>query len=223
MRKDVIREIEKDIGRYSPCPQKVRLVAVSKYVGPEIMAEAVEDGIRIFGENRAQSFRDKKAWFDEKKIGGVSWHFIGNLQKNKVKYIIEDVQLIHSVNSLGLAAEIDRQAGAKGRKVDVLLEVNVSGEESKEGYSIKNLENELERLTKLQNIHIIGLMTMAPLTENETEIRNCFGGLRKLTAELNKSVFHGQLTELSMGMTNDYKIALSEGATLLRIGSKLFL
>ncbi|MDR1832440.1 MAG: YggS family pyridoxal phosphate-dependent enzyme [Fusobacteriaceae bacterium] len=223
MRKDSIREIAEDIAKYSPKPREVRLVAVSKYVGPETMAEAVAEGITIFGENRAQSFRDKKAWFDEKGIKDVSWHFIGNLQKNKVRYIVADAALIHSVNRLDIAAEIDRQAAGIGRVVDVLLEVNVSGEQSKEGYSPEILKKELDRLTKLKNIHIIGLMTMAPLTEHEATIRKCFGGLRELEAELNESTFHGQLRELSMGMTNDYKIALSEGATLIRIGSKLFL
>jgi pyridoxal phosphate enzyme (YggS family) len=222
MIQSILDEIENDIKKHSPYPEKVRLVVVSKYVDSEIMIDAFNDGVKIFGENKAQMLKNKKESFDLKGITDVAWHFIGNLQSNKVKYIIDYVDLIHSVNKLSLAEEIDRQAGLKERIIDILLEVNTSGEESKEGYILENLKNDIEKLTKLKNINIIGLMTMAPLTENENIIRDTFRNLKNLQDTLNIDIFNNQLKELSMGMTNDYKIALEEGATLIRIGSKIF-
>ncbi|MDR3259911.1 MAG: YggS family pyridoxal phosphate-dependent enzyme [Fusobacteriaceae bacterium] len=222
MIQSILAEIENDIRKYSPYPEKVRLVVVSKYVDSKIMIDAFNSGVKIFGENKAQILKNKKESFDLKDIKNVSWHFIGNLQSNKVKYIIDYVDLIHSVNKLSLAEEINRQAGIKGRTINILLEVNISGEESKEGYILENLKNDIEDLQKLKNINIIGLMTMAPLTDNENIIRDTFRNLKNLQDTLNKDMFNKQLKELSMGMTNDYKIALEEGATLIRIGSKIF-
>lgn len=218
-----IREIKNDIEKYSKEPEKVKLVAVTKYTGLEEMEKAFKAGNPIFGENRVQVIRDKKEHFDTTDIkDDIKWHFIGNLQKNKVKYIIDYIDMVHSVNKLSLAKELDKRAGGIGRKVDVLLEVNVSGEESKEGYIVDNLYKEIEELIKLDNIRIKGLMTMAPYSEDSEMIRGLFKKLKKLKDELNESHFEGQMTELSMGMTNDYKIALEEGATIIRIGSKIF-
>ncbi len=226
-KKDVIRqnieEIREDIAKYSPHPEKVKLVAVTKYVGTEEMEGAFEAGVPIFGENRVQVIREKKEHFDATAIGEeIQWHFIGNLQKNKVKYIIDYIDLVHSVNKLSLAKELDKRAAQLGRTIEVLLEVNVSGEESKEGYTVESLYKEIEELVKLKNIRYRGLMTMAPYSEDEEMIRGVFRGLSELKDELNTRYFKGQMTELSMGMTNDYRIALEEGSTIIRIGSKIF-
>lgn len=226
-KKDVIRqnieEIREDIAKYSSHPEKVKLVAVTKYVGTEEMEGAFEAGNPIFGENRVQVIREKKEHFDTTAIGeDIQWHFIGNLQKNKVKYIIDYIDLVHSVNKLSLAKELDKRAAQIGRTIEVLLEVNVSGEESKEGYTVESLYKEIEELVKLKNIRYRGLMTMAPYSEDEEMIRGVFRGLRELKEELNTRYFEGQMTELSMGMTNDYRIALEEGSTIIRIGSKIF-
>ncbi|MGF6907710.1 YggS family pyridoxal phosphate-dependent enzyme [Fusobacterium sp. PH5-44] len=220
--KNALDEIKSDIQNLSPYPEKVKLVVVSKYSSTEEVMEAYNLGVRIFGENKVQSLMEKKEYFQEKKIYDISWDFIGNLQSNKVKYIYDFVRMIHSVNKLSLAEEINKRATALSRRVDVLLEINVLGEESKEGYLLENLKKDLEKLTKLENINIIGLMTMAPFTENEKILRQVFAGLRKIKEIFNREIFNNKLVELSMGMTNDYKIALEEGATIIRIGSKIF-
>ncbi len=218
-----LAEIQEDIEKYSKKPEDVKLVVASKYVDSDGVKKIFDAGHKIMGENRIQSLKEKKENLSlEEKYNGVSWHFIGNLQKNKVKYIIDYIDMIHSVNKLSLAKEINKRAAAVSRVVDVLLEVNVGGEESKEGYTVQELLAELEELKKMENLNIKGLMTMAPFTENEEVVRECFRNLRKLKDRLNEDYFDGKLTELSMGMTNDYKIALEEGATIIRVGSKIF-
>lgn len=217
-----IEEIRKDIKEYSPNPEKVRFIGVTKYVGIEEMLEVAKCGVKIFGENKAQVIKEKEEKFRELGIDDIEWHFIGNLQKNKVKYIAEYLSLIHSVNKLSLAQEIDKRASQNSRIIDVLLEINIAGEESKEGYDLEELYRELPEMMKLKNINIKGLMTMAPFTDDEVLVRGVFKRLREIKDELNTKYFNGQLTELSMGMTNDYKIALEEGATLVRIGRKIF-
>lgn len=218
-----ILDIKEDIEKYSPNPERVKLVAVTKYVGHEEMEGAYHGGNPVFGENRVQVIKDKKEYFDGTDMKeGIEWHFIGNLQKNKVKYIIDYIDMVHSVNKLSLAQELDKRAEKAGRRLDILLEVNVSGEESKEGYTVDNLYKELEELCKLTNLNFKGLMTMAPYSEDEEMIRGVFRRLRELKDRLNSEYFDNSMTELSMGMTNDYRIALEEGATIIRIGSKIF-
>ncbi len=198
-------------------------MAVTKYVGTEEMTEVVSSGVNIVGENRVQVLREKKEKFDQSELGSkIKWHFIGNLQKNKVKYISDYVELIHSVNKLSLAKEINKRAEATGRVIEVLLEINIAGEESKEGYKIEKLYKELPEILKLKNIKVTGLMTMAPFTEDTELVRRVFRELRTLKDDLSRDYFQGELKELSMGMSGDYKIALEEGATLIRIGSKIF-
>ena len=152
----------------------------------------------------------------------IAWHFIGNLQKNKIKYIIDYVDLIQSVHEYSLLEELDKKASQKGRVLDVLLEVNISGEESKHGFEREELLNLGEKLVSFSNVRIKGLMTMAPNTEDLDIVRGTFRGLREFRDELNQKIFNGALTELSMGMSNDYRIALEEGATIIRIGTRLF-
>lgn len=218
-----IDEIKEDIKKYSPYPERVKLVAVTKYVETKEMEEAQKAGNSIFGENRVQVIRDKKEYFDKTPLkDDIEWHFIGNLQKNKVKYIADYIDLVHSVNKLSLAKELDKRAAQVGRKVSVLLEVNVSEEESKEGYIKETLYKELDELSKLKNLNFKGLMTMAPYSDDTEMIRGIFKKLKELKEEIDTRYFNGSMTELSMGMTGDYKIALEEGATIIRIGSKIF-
>lgn len=218
-----VREIEKDIEKYSKNPEKVKLVAVTKYpiVDKEKLLELMDNKIFDFGENRVQVLESKRELLgtEEKKI---NWNFIGNLQKNKVKYIIDYVKLIHSINKLALAKEVDKRAKNIGKIIDVLIEINLSGEDSKEGYSEEEFYKDLPMLIKLENINIKGLMTMAPNVDSEEEIRKSFRKLREIKDKVNEKYFKGNLVELSMGMSGDYKIALEEGATIIRVGSKLY-
>ena len=218
-----VNEVLEDIKKYSKNPEKVKLVAVTKYpnVGRPELEELMENGILNFGENRVQVLEAKRELMDDVK-DKIHWNFIGNLQKNKVKYIIDYVCMIHSVNKLSLAQEIDKRAAACGRKIDVLIEINLSGEDSKEGYDLDEFYKELPEIIKLGNINIKGLMTMAPNVTDEDKIRASFRKLREIKDELNEKYFNGQLTELSMGMSHDYKIALEEGSTIIRIGTKLY-
>lgn len=214
-----MQDIKDDVKKYSENPENVKIVVATKYVDASGVKKVIEAGVKAIGENRAQVFRDKIA---ELGIENVEWHFIGHLQKNKIKYIIDNVELIHSVDSLGLAREIDKKAEKINKKVNILLEVNISREESKSGYKIEELKKEIEEYKKLLNINIKGLMTMAPFSAKKDEIRAVFKGLRLFKEELNKNYFEGTLSELSMGMSNDYDLALLEGATIIRIGSKVF-
>ncbi|MCS5420389.1 MULTISPECIES: YggS family pyridoxal phosphate-dependent enzyme [Psychrilyobacter] len=217
-----ILELKSEIEKYSPNPGVVTLLPTTKYVDAHGVLEVVKAGCRVVGENRVQALEEKRNILETLETGDIKWHFIGNLQKNKVKYIAPYIEMIHSVNKISLAEEIDKRAKQNNRRIKVLLEVNISKEESKEGYSIERLYEELPNLLKFENIEICGLMTMAPFTEEEKVVRKVFSDLKTLKDELNKTHFNGSLIELSMGMTNDYKIALSEGATILRVGSKIF-
>ena len=218
-----VKEIMENIKKYSKNPDKVKLVAVTKYdyVKREDLEELMQLGVLNFGENRVQVLEAKRELMNDVK-DKIRWNFIGNLQKNKVKYIADYVSMIHSVNKFSLAEEIDKRAEKVGRVLDVLLEINLSGEESKEGYELEDFYRELPEIMKLKNINIKGLMTMAPNVDDEDKIRASFRKLREIKDELNKNYFQGGLTELSMGMSDDYKIALEEGATIIRIGSGLY-
>ncbi|WP_349763340.1 YggS family pyridoxal phosphate-dependent enzyme [Fusobacterium sp. SYSU M8D902] len=217
-----IEDIQEDIKNYSIYPEKVKFIAVTKYVQSDVMDEILNCNVRVFGENKAQVIKEKYEKYNSENKDDIEWHFIGNLQKNKVKYIASFIKLIHSVNKLSLAQEIDKRALQNNRKIDVLLEINIAGEESKEGYDLEDLYGELPELMALNNINIIGLMTMAPFTDDKELVTRVFRRLREIKDELNERYFKGQLTELSMGMTNDYKLALKEGATLIRVGRKIY-
>ncbi|RPI75193.1 MAG: YggS family pyridoxal phosphate-dependent enzyme [Ignavibacteriales bacterium] len=204
-----------EIGRN---PEEIKLIAVSKNFGPDDINKAFEEGLREFGENKAQELDSK---FNE--LGNkITWHFIGHLQKNKVKLAVRSAEFIHSVDSLSLAIEINKRAEQADKIQKVLLQVKTSEEETKSGIET---EEELFKITDecktLANIEVIGLMTIAPFTDDVAEIRKSFRYLRKLKDDLIKSGFK-YIKELSMGMTSDYKIAIEEGATMLRIGSAIF-
>ena len=197
--------------------QEIRLIAVSKFFGVYAISEANRLGITDFGENKAQELRDKYEILGD----NVTWHFIGTLQRNKVKYAVKAASFIHSVDSSMLADEINNHAQKLNKVQKILLEVKTSFEETKSGLS--NYTEVLELVnhcSTLSNIELVGLMTMAPFTDDESIIRKSFSDLRKLKDEINKNGF--DLSELSMGMTNDYEIAIEEGATMLRIGSAIF-
>ena len=196
---------------------EITVVAVSKTNPLSAIREAFSAGLTNFGENKAQELRDKNSELEL----NVNWHFIGHLQTNKVKYVIEPSTLIHSVDSTKLADEINTRAELIGKVQNILLEVNTSGEVSKFG-----LQNEAEvieitdYINTLKNVNLKGLMTMAPYTADVNEIRKCFVGLWNLKDKLVKIGYN--LSDLSMGMTNDYEIAIEEGSTILRIGSAIF-
>ena len=197
--------------------KEVKLIAVSKFFGVDAINEANRLGITDFGENKAQELRDKYGILGDK----VTWHFIGTLQRNKVKYAVKAASFIHSVDSQILADEINKEAKKIDKVQKILLEVKTSFEETKSGLSE---QEEVIKLVKhcsdLSNVNLVGLMTMAPFTDDEKIIRKSFVDLRKLKDEINQNGF--DLRELSMGMTNDFEIAIEEGATMLRIGSAIF-
>ena len=204
-------------GRAGRAPDSVRLVAVSKTQPAEAIATAAATGQRIFGENRVQEAREKIPACPP----GLEWHLIGHLQKNKVRQALSLFSFFHSIDSQALAGAIDRIAGETGQKVDGLLEVNVSGEETKHGFTPAQLREAFPALAALPHLRIRGLMTMAPYSENPEAARPVFRALRALRDELQSA--HGSaLPELSMGMSGDFEPAIEEGATLVRIGSSIF-
>ena len=200
----------------------VKLVAVSKYQPLEYLVEAYEAGQRVFGESHALEVRDKA----EALPKDIEWHFIGHLQTNKVKYIAPFISCIESVDSLKLMQEINKQALKNDRVIDCLLQFHVAQEETKSGFTLEECEQVLssEEFSNLKNIRIIGVMGMATYTEDEKQIRKEFKTLVANFAYLKMAYFSAneRFKEISMGMTDDYKIAMSEGSTIVRVGSGIF-
>jgi PLP dependent protein len=198
-------------------PDEVTIVAVTKTVGIEEIGHAIAAGARDFGENRVQEFLGKYGLFPD-----VNWHFIGTLQSNKVKDVVGKACLIHSVDSVKLLDTIDRKAAEIGVVQPVLLEVNVAGEVSKHGFAPADLPEALLEGSRSENVLVKGLMTMAPFARPE-EVRWVFRALRELRDSLRESPLDGvELDELSMGMTNDFRVAVEEGATIVRVGRAIF-
>jgi PLP dependent protein len=195
--------------------QAVRLVAVTKGHGVEAVTAAWQAGLEDIGENRVQEALQKMA----NVTAQVRWHLIGHLQRNKVKWL-QHFHLVHSLDSSRLADAVDAYGTSRGRPVDVLVQVNVVGEETKGGYSPSEMEGEAERLASLRGIRVRGVMTMAPLDADERTLRHVFAGARWVR-DLLAAAGH-EVTELSMGMSNDFEIAVEEGATLVRLGTVLF-
>ena len=214
------KKILEDIKKYSPYPEKVRILFVSKYLNVEEHKALIEMGYDYFGENRAQLYRDKLNEFSDEKYKNIKWDFIGRLQKNKIKYIINSVNLIHSIDSYELLEEINKKAIENDRIINGLVQINVSKEESKTGVYIEDFKKDSEKYFFMSNVKIAGFMTMAPLEASEDEINDYFSNMRKLKEEYQKQ--YDYVTEISMGMSNDYMEALKNGATIIRIGSKLF-
>ena len=205
--------------KIAPC--KPRIIGVTKYFGPDAIINGYRAGIRDFGESRAIEAIRKIESLPEEIRNKAIFHFIGHLQTNKVEKVVEYFKYIHSVDSLKLAKVISETACRLNKRVNILLQVDNAKEEQKFGYDTKVLQSEFHEILNLEGINIIGLMNMAPLEASDEELRKTFGDLRKFKEHLEKE--HGiTLPELSMGMSNDFAIATKEGATMIRVGRKLF-
>ncbi len=200
-------------------PEDVTLIAVSKTKPVEMLREAYEYGCRDFGENKVQELLDKY----EEMPRDIRWHMIGHLQRNKVKYIVDKVYLIHSVDSLRLAEEISKEAVKKNVCVNILVEVNVANEETKFGTTCEEVKQLVQDIAKLPNICVKGLMTIAPFVENAEKNRPFFSNLKKISVDImDENIDNITMENLSMGMTGDYTVAVSEGATYVRVGTGIF-
>lgn len=200
-------------------PKDVLLLAVSKTVDVDRIKVAVDCGLNSLGENRVQEIMEKYEPMGE----NVKWHLIGHLQTNKVKYIIDKVELIHSVESIKLAEEINKQAKKHNLVMDVLVEVNMADEESKFGVKPEETESFIRELALMDNIRVRGLMTVAPNVENGEENRVYFRNMKQLLVDINaKNINNINMDILSMGMTGDYETAVEEGATIIRVGTGIF-
>lgn len=213
--------IRENINRIkSELPDHVTLVAVSKYQNLEDTKAVLDAGVYDLGESRVQDFLKKYELLGDRP----RWHFIGHLQKNKVKYIIGKTFLIHSVDSLELIDVIERESKKQGIVTDVLLQLNLAREDSKSGILVENLNSILEALPGYQFVRVKGLMAMGPLTQNNDKIREIFVELKKIYDRIKEESVDGkvQMNYLSMGMTDDYTIAIEEGSNMVRVGRKIF-
>ena len=217
--KEVEAKIEAACKRAGRDRSEVTLNAVSKTKPVEMLEEAYETGIREFGENKVQEMMDKY----EVMPKDIHWHMIGHLQRNKVKYLMGKAALIHSVDSLRLAEEISAQSVKHEVTTDILIEVNIAGEETKFGTDREEAIALVEAAAKLPNIHICGLMTIAPFVENPEDNRKYFQQIRQLSVDIKeKNIDNVDMRILSMGMTGDYEVAIEEGATMVRVGTGIF-
>lgn len=199
--------------------EEVTLIAVSKTKPVSVLKEAYDLGVRVFGENKVQELADKY----EALPKDIRWHMIGHLQRNKVKYIIDKVELIHSVDSLRLAETIEKEAARHNITANILIEVNVAKEESKFGLMPEELDGFVSEVAKFPHIQVQGLMTIAPFVDDPEENRGIFQRLRKLSVDIAaKNVDNITMRILSMGMTNDYTVAVEEGAAMVRVGTGIF-
>ena len=215
--KQHIVEAAKRVGRD---PLDIRLLAVTKEQNDVTVAEGVRAGMNLLGENKIQEARDK---IESLGRNGLGWHFIGRLQKNKVKFVFGLFDLIHSVDSLPLAEAIHKKGQKVGCCMSILLQVNISGEKSKLGIDPLELPKEIHKFAKLEGVKISGLMTIPPFDSNSENSRAYFTRLRELRDTCsNLNISRINLDELSMGMSNDYEVAIEEGATLVRVGTGLF-
>jgi pyridoxal phosphate enzyme (YggS family) len=217
--KTVMDRIASAAKRAGRAPSSVGLVVVTKTVDAEKIREATAAGASILGENRVQEAKEKI-----EKLGQIAhWHLIGRLQTNKAKYAVKLFGLIHSVDNLELAKELDKQAAKINKVQDVLIEVNIAGEAAKAGVAMERTVNLIREAAKLKNISIRGLMTMPPYSENPEDSRPYFRKLRELAVRIRKEDIPGvSLQELSMGMSGDFEVAVEEGATMVRVGTAIF-
>ena len=215
----VQKNIEESCRNVNRDPGEVTLIAVSKTKPVEMLREAYDAGARVFGENKVQEIVDK---YDHMP-SDVKWHMIGHLQRNKVKYIVDKVAMIHSVDSFRLAETIEKEAAKKNVTVPILIEVNVAQEESKYGLKPEEVLPFIEEIADFSHIQIKGLMTIAPYVENAEENRRIFRELKKLSVDIAaKNINNVIMSVLSMGMTGDYMVAVQEGATMVRVGTGIF-
>ncbi|MBK5251197.1 MAG: YggS family pyridoxal phosphate-dependent enzyme [Peptostreptococcaceae bacterium] len=215
-------EIEKNIA--DACEAKniarseIQLVAVTKTIGVERISEAISFGISALGENKVQEIMNKYDKIDK----SAQWHMIGHLQTNKVKYIIDKVEMIHSVDSIKLAREINKRAEKAGTTMDCLIQINIGNEESKYGIDYDETESFLDEAGSLKNLRICGLMAIAPHFDNNEKVRPYFKKMNDLFEKMKSEGHKKQMVYLSMGMTHDYLTAIEEGANIVRIGTGIF-
>ena len=215
----VEEEIRKACERSGRSREEVTLIAVSKTKPVSMLEEAYGLGVRVFGENKVQELVEKYDALPE----AIEWHMIGHLQRNKIKYIIGKAALIHSVDSLRLAEAIDKEAAKQNTAARILIEVNVAREESKFGLMPEAVPEFVDKVSEFAHLKVEGLMTIAPFVENPEENRPIFAYLRKLSVDIAKKNAHNtNMSVLSMGMTNDYQVAVEEGATMVRVGTGIF-
>ena len=223
MLKDNLKTVEEHVQeackRAGRSREEVTLIAVSKTKPVEMLQEIYGEGVRDFGENKVQELCDKI----EQLPSDIRWHMIGHLQRNKVKYIVGKVALIHSVDTYRLAEEINIQAKKRGIIVPILVEVNIAGEKTKFGTTAEDAMLLVEEISKLENVRIKGLMTIAPFVENPEDNRLYFRKIKQLSVDItNKNIDNLSMEILSMGMTGDYEVAIEEGATMVRVGTGIF-
>jgi pyridoxal phosphate enzyme (YggS family) len=209
-------EIKQNIAHYN-----VKIIAVTKYFGQKAMIAGYKAGIRDFAESRAIEAIEKINSLPDEVRKNSTFHFIGHLQSNKAGRVVQNFDVIHSVDSLKIAKAISKAACTLNKREKILLQVNNAGEEQKSGFSKNDLRNAFEEIFNLEGVEVLGLMNMAPLGASESELEKLFGDIREFRDELEKG-FGVKLPELSMGMSDDYKTAVREGATIIRIGRKLF-
>ncbi|MEE0775647.1 MAG: YggS family pyridoxal phosphate-dependent enzyme [Bacillota bacterium] len=216
---EVISKIDKAQSGSPDSASEVRLVAVTKTLGIGPIQEAYDAGIRDFGENRVQEILEKYPHFPS----DVRWHLIGHLQTNKVKYIVDKVHLIHSLDSLRLAEEIEKRSAALDRVMPCLVQVNIADEDTKFGLKVEEVEDFLKAMVPFPHIRIEGLMTIGPHVCDDVRIREVFRQLRTMAQTMSKLALPNvRMRELSMGMSSDYMIAVEEGSTMVRVGSSIF-
>ena len=217
---DILKNVEAAAKKVGKTLNDITVIAVTKTVDYERANEAVEAGLNNLGENRVQEFVNK---YEKMDNSNINWHIIGHLQTNKVKYIINKVKLIHSLESLSLAEEINKRSKQHGVVTEVLVELNIGEEESKFGIKNDELIDFIKSIENLENIKIVGLMTVAPYAENKEDVRWVFKEMKRLYDIVsNKSFKNVQMKYLSMGMTNDYDVAIEEGSNVIRIGTAIF-
>ncbi len=216
---EIVREqINKAAKKAGRCPDEIKLIAVSKTKPMDMICEVASCGVIDFGENRPQELAEK---FD--KIQNVRWHLIGQLQKNKVKYIIDKAELIHSVDSSGLAEEIEKRAAKINKIQNILIQVNVSGEETKSGVAPEDAEGLIREISEMPHIRIKGLMTISVAGFSHDENKKIFAGLKELAEKIDRlQITNVSMEELSMGMTHDFEAAIEAGATMVRVGTGIF-
>lgn len=219
------KEINNSALKSGRSPEDITLIAITKTVSAEEIKQAIDLGVKIFGENRVQEAKEKitilKEHFLDKDISKkIEWHLVGHLQKNKVKFAVELFDVIHSVDSVELAEEMDKHAKKINKKQKVLVQVKLGTEETKHGILKENLLQLIQEIARMENLDLSGLMTIPPFFDDPEMARPFFRNLRELKDEINAKGFG--LKELSMGMTNDFKTAIEEGATMVRIGTGIF-
>lgn len=214
-----VQSFVKESEKKSSYGQSVTLIAVSKTKPSSDIKALYDIGVRDFGENKVQELCDK---YDELPKD-IKWHLIGHLQTNKVKYIVDKVYLIHSVDSIHLAQQIEDECEKKNVDVNILVQVNVAKEDTKFGLMPEDVMSMIESISKLPHIHIKGLMTIAPFVEDAEENRQVFSDLKKLSVDIrNKNIDNVSMDVLSMGMSGDYRVAIEEGSTMVRVGTSIF-